>query len=230
MAVRIQSLPPEARPRERLLQNGPGILSDAELVALVLGSGRRGASAIEVAGELLAELGSLSQAARARPDELARIPVGQTKAAGLAAALELSRRAEARHPAPPRLSGPADIALAVGPHLTDPRHEEVFVVAMTAGNRLRRVERVGIGGESACTVEVGEILAAACRLGASALALARSHPSGDPTPSSEDIAMTRALRIAAEQVGLRLVDHVIVAGARWASLLELGYIQNTETT
>lgn len=226
MAVRIQSLPPEARPRERLFRHGAGVLSDGELVALVLGSGRRGASAIEVAGELLAALGSLGEAARARPDELARIPaVGQAKAASLAAAFELGRRAEARHEAGPRLSGPAEIARAVAPHLTDPRREEVFVVAMASGNRLRRVERLGIGGESACSVEVREVLAAALRFGASALALAHSHPSGDPAPSSSDVAITRALGIAAEQVGLRLVDHVILAGARWVSLKELGYLQ-----
>ncbi len=225
MAVSIQRMPVEVRPRERLFQVGLGALSDAELVALVIGSGRRGASAVEVAGELLAELGSLTVLSRARPEELSRISaVGCAKAASLVAAFELGRRAEARTAAPPRIGGPADIAIAVRPHVAEPRQEEVFLVVLGGGNRIRRVVRLACGGSSDCGIRVRDVLTAAFRHGATALALAHSHPSGDPAPSSEDVALTRELRKASDQVGLRLADHVIVAGTRWASLRALGYL------
>lgn len=226
MAVTIQELPPESRPRERLLQNGPGVLSDTELLALLLGSGRRGASAIEVAGELLARFGSLREAGVARPRELTLLKsVGPAKAASLLAAFELGRRAAERNVPSLRVNGPAEIAAAAVSHISDPRREEVFVIALSAGNRLKRVERVGVGGESACHVEIREILGVALRFESPAFALVHTHPSGDLTPSAADVSFTVSLSDAASQIGIRLLDHVIVAGCRWASMRELGHLR-----
>lgn len=225
MSVSIQELPPESRPRERLLQNGPGVLSDTELLALLLGSGRSGASSIEVAGELLARFGSLREAGLARAQELTLLKsVGPAKAASLMAAFELGRRAAQRNVPSLRINGPAEIAAAAATHVSDPRREEVFVVALSAGNRLRRVERIGVGGDSSCRVEVREILGVAFRFESPAFGLVHTHPSGDLKPSAADVSFTIEVRNAAHQLGIRLLDHVIVAGTRWASLRELGHL------
>lgn len=225
MAVSIQELPPESRPRERLLQNGPGVLSDTELLALLLGTGRSGASAIEVAGELLARFGSLREAGLARAQELTLLrSVGPAKAATLLAAFELGRRAAERNTPALRLNAPGDIAAAAVSHVSDPRREEVFVIALSAGNRLRRVERIGVGCDTSCRVEVREILGVVLRLESPAFALVHTHPSGDLTPSAADVSSTAEVRDAAHQMGIRLLDHVIVAGTRWVSMRDLGQL------
>ena len=102
-------------------------------------------------------------------------------------------------------------------------------VALQAGNRVKRVERVGLGGENSCPMEMRVIVGAALRAGAASLALAHSHPSGDLQPSAAAIALIRTLVIAAGHVGLRLVDHVILAGTRWTSLNKLGYLEDEAT-
>jgi DNA repair protein RadC len=224
-------MPAETRPRERLVQLGVSALSDAELVALVLGSGRRGASAIEVASQLLAEHGSLSDIARAGPEELVLTSaVGGAKAASLVAAFELGRRVETRSAEVMRITGPADIAAAVRPHVIERAREEIFLVVLGGGNRVRRVERIAYGGVTACGLEVGDVLAAVLRHQGRALALVHTHPSGDPAPSAEDISTSRSLEAAARHVGLRLLDHVILAGNRWASLATLGHLDTSGWT
>lgn len=226
MAVSMHRLPPGARPRERLARLGVRALSDAELLALVIGTGRRGASAVEVASELLAEHGSLAELGRAGLEDLAGVgAIGVAKSAGLIAAFELGRRAGAGGAVSPKMAGPSDIVAAVRPYLGESRREELFLAVMGGGNRLRRVQRVTSGGPTSCGLEMREILAMALRHDGSAFALVHTHPSGDPTPSAEDVAATREVAAAALLVGLRLVDHVILAGARWASLATLGYLE-----
>lgn len=222
MAVTIPKMPPGGRPRERLYQSGVAALSDAELLALVIRSGRRGASALEVASEILGEHGSLPMLGKAKPEELQRLSaVGSAKAAGIIAAFELGRRA-AVHEGVATISCPSDLAAAVKPHLGDARREEAFLVALSGGNRLRKVERLGLGGLTSCGLEVREVLSAALRLDAAAFGLVHSHPSGDPSPSAEDKTFTKLVSEAADRVGLRFLDHVIVAGTRWVSLTECG--------
>lgn len=223
----MRRMPAEARPRERLAQLGASSLSDVELVALVIGSGRRGASAVDVAGELLAEHGSLSDLRRARPEELARVAaIGDAKAAGIVAAFELGRRAEGGRTLHPRIRGPADIAAVVRPHLLEARREESFVLVLDGAHRVRKTERMATGGQTACGFETRDVLGAVLRHDGCALGLVHSHPSGDTAPSQEDVAATRALATAAGQVGLRLVDHVIVSGPRWTGLASLGYLDS----
>lgn len=225
MAVSMERMPAETRPRERLAQLGVAALSDAELMALIVGSGRRGASAVEVTTELLAEHGSISDVARARPEELARTSaIGFAKAASLVAAFELGRRVETRSVVATRITGPADIATVVRPHVVEHSREETYLVVLGGRNRVRRIERIAFGGATACGLEISDVLAVVLRHQGRALALVHTHPSGDPMPSGEDVSMTRALESAARQLGLRLVDHVILAGNRWASLSMLGYL------
>lgn len=225
MAVTIHKMPAEARPRERLFQVGTAVLSDAELLAIVIGSGRRGASALEVANEILGEHGSLTRLAQAKAEELLRLDaIGSAKAAGILAALELGRRAAGRTALRrTRISHPSELAAVVRPHMSTAGREEAFLVALGARNQLIKVERIATGGQNACRLEVREVLSTAMRLDAAAFGLAHKHPSGDPSPSAEDKEFTRLVAEAATQVGLRFVDHVIISESRWASMTEVGF-------
>lgn len=223
MAVTIQKMPAETRPRERLYQGGAVVLSDAELLALVIRSGRRGASALEVACEILGEHGSLSRLAQAKPEEMQRLAaIGSAKAASIVAAFEMGRRAGVGESVS-TISCPSDLAAAVRPHLSNQRREEAFLVALSGGNKLRKVERLGHGGQTSCGLEVREVLSAALRLDVGTFGLVHTHPSGDPSPSAEDKTFTTLVSEAADRVGLKFVDHVIVAGPKWVSLTELGF-------
>jgi DNA repair protein RadC len=211
MGVSIGEVPLHDRPRERLMQHGPDALSERELIALVLRSGRRGESALDVAASLLAEFGGVEGIAAAFPEELARCPgVGPAKAAALVAALRLGRFAFAEG-APPRLSSGADVAVAARALLDDQRRERVVVLICDAANRLRRTVFVSEGA----MLPVREILNAVLRHDGRAFAVAHNHPSGDPEPSDADVLATAELARAATTVGLRFLDHVVVAGQEW---------------
>lgn len=213
----MTEVPSYDRPRERLLREHATALSDAELVAVQLGSGLAGSSALEVAGELLALWGGVSGLAGARPEELIRAPgIGAAKAARLVAAFELARRAvKPDHPV--RLHSSADIADAARRMLGAAHTERVVVLVADGAQRLRRIEIVATGTATGCPVPVREIIATTLRHDGAAFAVAHNHPSGDPTPSSADRAATRALEGAARATGLRFLDHVVIATDGWRS-------------
>jgi DNA repair protein RadC len=217
MSLPIAKLPESERPRERLLRLGAVALSDAELVAIQLGSGRRGESALELATALLVEWGGLAGLATAGIDELARRPgVGEAKAARLVAAFALADRTNG----PPDgaiLSTSADIAAVAAPLIGRARTEQVLLIVADHKQRVRRVLPVAAGRVAGAAVPVREVLVLALRHDAVAVALAHNHPSGDPTPSPEDEAVTDRIRSAVEDVGLRFLDHVVVGGGTWRS-------------
>jgi DNA repair protein RadC len=218
LAVSITDLPPEQRPRERLHRLGPEALSDSELLALLLRNGRAGESALDVAAGLLSEYGGLHRLAQARPEELARrTGVGAAKAAALVAAFHLCRRLSEPADAAPVLRGPADVAAAVQRVLAGARRERTVVLVCDAQDRLRQRVIVAEGSADRSPIPVREILNAVIRHDGRAFAVAHSHPSGDPTPSLADRRATADLVDAARTVGLRFLDHVVVAGNRWAS-------------
>ena len=213
----IAKLPESERPRERLLRLGAVALSDAELVAIQLGSGRQGESALELATALLVEWGGPSGLAAAAIDELSRRPgVGEAKAARIVAAFALADRTNG----PPDgaiLSTSADIAAVAMPLIGRARTEQVLLIVTDHKQRVRRVLPVTAGGVAGAAVPVRGVLVLALRHDAVAIALAHNHPSGDPTPSSEDEAVTDRVRSSAEGVGLRFLDHVVVGGGTWRS-------------
>lgn len=195
---------------------GVEALSERELLALVLRHGRRGESALDLAGSLLAELGSLWALAGARPEELARQPgVGVAKATALIAAFQLGKRAQSPPSEPLTLRRAADIAAVGFRELGGLRRERVIVLIADAANRLRYAERVSEGSIDRAVVPVREILNAVLRHDGRAFAIVHNHPSGDPMPSDRDRSATRALSRAASTVGLRFLAHVVVAGDRW---------------
>jgi DNA repair protein RadC len=206
------------RPRERLSRLGPEALSDAELLALLLRNGHAGESALDVAAGLLAEYGSLHRLAQARTEELTRrAGVGAAKAAALVAAFHLGRRVSEPADRAPGLGGPADVAAVGGSMLADTRRERTVVLVCDAQHRLRQRVIVAEGAVDRSPIPVREVLNAVLRHDGRAFAVAHNHPSGDPTPSLADRRATAALVEAARTVSLRFLDHVIVAGDRWAS-------------
>jgi DNA repair protein RadC len=212
-------------PRERAALEGVTALSDAELLALVLGTGRSGEPVHVLSAILLEETGGLSGLAKAGLGLLAsRAGVGAAKAARVAAALELGRRAFATA-APARVGSAADVADWARPRIVPLDHEELWILALDGASHLRAARRVAMGGLHGVHVATRDPLRAALREGASAFVLVHNHPSGDPTPSADDIDFTDRIGRAAEVVGTPLVDHVVVARDGWRSLGEMGAIR-----
>ncbi|WP_406270744.1 DNA repair protein RadC [Nocardia sp. NBC_00881] len=218
MAVSLVDVPAAQRPRERLVALGPQALTDVELLALLLRHGRRGASALDLAVELLVEHGGLAGLAAARPEELSRgAGVGVAKASAIIAAFHLGARARAGGDPPIRLATPADVASAARPLFAGARVERLLVLVCDAQNRLRRKVFVAEGAVDQVAVPVREIMNTVLRHDGRAFAVVHNHPSGDPTPSVDDRRATTFLADAAHTVGLRFLDHVVIAGEEWAS-------------
>ncbi len=218
----IRDLPMGERPRERLLESGGRSLSDSELLAVLLRTGRRGASVLQLALDLLRENGGLGGLLTATPHSLRRNGIGPAKAAALLAAVEIGRRLAKeqlmdREP----LSRPVDVAhyLALRYHTSD--QEVMGALFLDARSRLLGEREIFRGTMSRISVEPREVLRECLQRGASSVYLFHTHPSGDPSPSAEDILFTRRMAEAAEIVGLRLLDHVVLGSqGRWVSLKE----------
>lgn len=218
MGISIADLPRDQRPRERLWSLGVNALSDAELLALLLRHGRVGESALDLAGSLLAAHGGIYRMARARPEELACHPgVGVAKAAALVAAFSLAKRAAEPINDAAELRDASDVAAASHVMLADAQRERVVVLVCDARNRVKHRVEVAEGAIDRTPVPVREVLNAVLRHDGRAFAVAHNHPSGDPEPSMADRRATTALMDAARTVGLRFLDHVVVAGDAWAS-------------
>ena len=211
------------RPRERLRSLSPSGLATRELLAILVGSGPRGSTSVDVAGALLASAGgSLRSLARRSPGEFERIPgVGPAVSARLCAALELGRRLASAAPADRhRIRGPADVYRLVGPRLRDLGHEEFWAILLDSQHAVLREVQVSRGILDASVVHPREVFRQAILENASAVIVVHNHPSGDVTPSAEDRAVTAQLRRSGAILGIPVLDHVIVGDGRWASLAE----------
>lgn len=215
--MRVKDLPVGDRPRERLLERGSEALADRELLALLLGSGARGLDAVELAAQLIASQGGLRRLAQATPHELVGLlGVGPAKAARVAAAFQLARRALAdEQPARRRIVATADIAACAAPLLRGLRHERVVVVVCDKAGAVLRTLRLTEGGTDRSLIPVRDVLSAVLAADGAAFAVAHNHPSGDLTPSAPDRRVTARLQEAAETVGLRFLDHVVVTDDAW---------------
>ena len=217
MSLRVRLLADE-QPCQRLLRLGAGALSDAELVALVAGIEAQGRDGVAVGHELILECGGLRGLATAFPEELTRSPgVCPTEAARLIASFELAARVTAA-PKSRVVDSAAAIAELVSPVLARERREKVVVLVADAANRVLRVAPVATGGLDSSPLPVREVLQAVLRYDGRAFALAHNHPSGDPTPSVSDRQATSAVGRAADAVGLRFLDHLVIGGTSWRSV------------
>ncbi len=218
MAVPMAAVPAHERPRERLAARGAEALTESELLALVLRSGKQDVSALDLAASLLADYGSLGALSATRPEELAaRSGIGAAKAAALVASFQLGRLVDSGD-LPVVLRGPDDVAKVARRKLEGLRRERVIVLVCDAANRVRRTVVVSEGAIDRSILPVREVLNAVLRNDGRAFAIAHNHPSGGPEPSEADRRATSEVREAARVVGVRFLGHIIVAGGRWATV------------
>ena len=220
----IERWPAEDRPRERLYHKGPESLADAELLAIQLGTGLAGCSAMDMARELLARYGSLSGLAGRGIAELAAVRgVGPVKAVRLAAAFEITRRLRSRNgQGRVVLGSPEQVFARYGPLMEDLKKEVFRVALLDAQNGLLRDVVISEGTLSASLVHPREVFKPAILESAASIILLHNHPSGDPTPSREDLRLTRQLVDCSELLDLRIHDHVIIGRQRFISLAQRG--------
>ncbi len=220
----IRELPPTERPRERLAARGPGGLTTAELIALLWGSGTRGRSAVELATDALATHEGLTGLARASELELAAQPgIGPVRAAPLGAAFELGRRLLADWPSGRwSIRGPGDVADRLVLQMGRLEREELRVVLLDTKNHVLRVATVYQGNVSSSLVRVGELFRDAVRLNAAGVILVHNHPSGDPTPSPDDLHLTAEALAAGRLLDIALLDHLVIGHDAYVSLRDRG--------
>lgn len=229
--IRICDLPAGDRPRERLLTHGAENLSKAELIAILLRTGTRGSSALDLGQNLLKRFSSLENLARASVDDLRAVKgIGRDKAIALKAAFTLARRmaAEIREEAP-LLDTPERVAELLREDNRMHAVENFQVIHLNSRRRLIRVDHISQGTLDTLLVHPREVFRAAIAAGAAAIVLAHNHPSGDPVPSEADIKVTRDLIRAGQLLKIEVLDHVILGRSTpdrpkdYASLRELGY-------
>ncbi|MCG7849005.1 MAG: DNA repair protein RadC [ANME-2 cluster archaeon] len=219
--IRIQDLQPQDRPRERLLKNGPSALSDSELLAIILRTGTRGENVLNLCSRILSTY-NIQQLSRASPTKLQEIHgVGAAKAAEMTAMFELARRLETfTEEERPRISSPEAAYRFLYPKLRELKKESFIALHLDTKNRLLREETVSVGSLNANIVHPREVFKTAIQESAAAIIVAHNHPSGDPTPSQNDIDITRKLVETGRVVGIELYDHIIVGDGRFLSLKE----------
>ncbi|MDQ3378703.1 MAG: DNA repair protein [Actinomycetota bacterium] len=216
----LQPNEPFDSPSERLARCGVDALGAEELLALILQSGQRGQNGLETARRLAREFGSISRLARAAPEELTILSgVTPEQAAALVSAFRLARLG-ASDSVPSTLRSATDVAAVATRELAGANRERAIVLVCNAANQLQQVVQVSEGSIDRCLLPVREILNAVLRRDGRAFAIAHNHPSGDPTPGAEDVRATDELCLAARLVGLRFLDHVVVAGSAWRTVTE----------
>jgi len=221
--LRIADMLPDDRPRERLERSGPESLTTPELLAILFRTGARGRGAVQVAEELFKDLGSLGGIATASMDDLSRVNgIGRVKAIEVLAAVELGKRLSATNEeAKPLIRGPEDVAQLMMADLRYQPIEHLRVLIMDTRNRVRATRTVSTGTLTESLVHPREVYREAIRFSAAAICLVHNHPSGDPTPSPDDIKTTKRLLEAGKIMGIDLLDHVIIGDGRWSSLKDL---------
>ena len=215
---------PHDRPREKLDRAGVATLGDRELVAVLIGHGTARASVVDIADRLLDTAGGVHGLTRLSRDELARVPgVGAAVACRLLAAVELGRRTLLRVPAErPQFLSPREAAAFLLPQYGAYPVERFGVLLLDARQRLIRVRLLTMGSVDASVVHPREVFREAAAAGAAAIVMFHNHPSGDPAPSGEDVALTRRLVAAGQLMGIEVIDHMILADSRYCSMKEAG--------
>ena len=218
----MKGIEPHDRPREKLERVGAASLGDNELLALVLGHGAAQSGALELANAVLGAVGGLHGLARASADELRRIPgIGAARASQLLAAVEAGRRTLVRSRRErPQILDPRNAAELLIPQFGSKRVEHFGVLLLDTKHRVIRTSVVSVGSLDASVAHPREVFREAATVGAAAVVLFHNHPSGDPTPSPDDMALTARLVRAGDVMGIHVIDHVIVAEGRYHSMRE----------
>ena len=221
---RIKDLQIEDRPRERMINVGPGALSNAELIAILLGSGIRGVNAVQLGQRLLTAVSGLEGLHRSSIHELERFRgIGRVKAIQIKAAIELGRRLGSRSPMEkPQIQSPDDAAELVQYEMGAFEQEHLRTLLLDTRNRLMKIADIYRGTLNSSHIRVGEVFRDAVRIGAAALIVVHNHPSGDPTPSPEDVAVTKVLAEAGKLLDIEVLDHLIIGKNCFLSLKARG--------
>lgn len=226
-SLNIKNWSPEDRPREKLLMKGTSALSDAELIAILLGSGTATMSAVELAKKIMLTVNnSLHDLARLSVKDLMKLKgIGEAKAITIIAALELGRRRkETELEEKPRITGSRDVYTLLIPHLQDIPHEEFWILLLNRANRVIKKHQISQGGVAGTVADPKIIFKVAVEELASGIILAHNHPSGNLTASQADIDLTRKLREAGKLLEIQVLDHVIVAGQKYFSFADEGML------
>lgn len=208
------------RPREKLLARGPAVLTDAELLALLIGSGTRERDALAIAADIHSHIGLPGAAPPPLGDLAALDGVGLKRAATILAALELGRRrALSPESDPPAITGPGDV-FVLARDIRERRREHFLVLYLDARHRVQHAEVISIGTLNASIVHPREVYSPAIARPAASIVLCHNHPSGETTPSDDDVAITRRLVQSGELLGIPVLDHVVVSRTGWTSFRE----------
>jgi DNA repair protein RadC len=222
--VTIHDMPSGERPRERLQHYGPEALSTAELLAILLRTGSQGENVLDLATRLLSEFGGLRGLAQASISELSAVRgLGQAKAAQLKAGLEIGRRLLIASPDErPQITSPADAANLLMLDMAHLEQEHLRLLLLDTKNRVQASPTVYKGNVNTSVIRISELFREAIRHNCTGLIMAHNHPSGDPTPSPEDVRVTRQVVEAGKLLDIDVLDHVIIGQGRYVSLKERG--------
>ena len=219
----VKELPIDDRPREKLLLRGAQNLSDAELVAILLRTGKKGKSVLEISRELINNEGNLAKLAARTVDSLQKVSgIGKDKAATLEAAFELSRRilSQAKWFSNQKVTSPQEIAEIFIPMLRDDTKERFIVVCLNSSNKIIKHETISIGNLNSSVVHPREIFKVAIDCSSASIILIHNHPSGNPEPSNEDIRITKKVVESGKILDIPVFDHLIIAGDTFTSFVE----------
>ena len=224
MTVMVRDLPMEDRPREKLIDRGAAALSDTELLAILLRTGTSSVSVLHLAEEVLAKYRDKGLVAimNMSPQEIATVHgVGLAKAATIVAAVELGRRLSTRAAQKTeKIEGPEDAARYMMPMLRYEQKEHFLVMLLDVRTRVIATSTISVGGLTSSIAHPREVFREAIRHSAAALILVHNHPSGDPSPSREDIQLTRQMMKAGDVMGIPVLDHIILANDDFLSIKE----------
>ena len=221
--MKVKDLPLDDRPREKLMLRGAQNLTDAELLAILLRTGTKGMSVITVAQNLIAGQGNLAVLASKPLNILTKnIGIGNDKAATLIAAFEISRRilSQSKWFSDKKITSPKDIADIFIPLLKDELKEKFMVVCLNSANKIIKIETISVGSLNSSVVHPREIFKAAIENSSASIILIHNHPSGNPEPSNEDIAITKKLIEAGKILDIPVFDHLIIAANLFTSFVD----------
>ena len=213
------------RPREKLLNKGAAALSDAELFAILIGSGNKNESAVELCKRILGDNhNNLNELARLSIADLAKYKgIGEAKAISIVAALEIGKRRKTNEVLErTKITQSSDLFELFEPALLDLNHEEFWVAFMNGANKVLETKRLTQGGMKQTVVDVSMLLRMALERSAHAVAVAHNHPSGENYPSREDLQITQKIKTGCDAIDVRLLDHIIIAGGRYYSFADEG--------
>ena len=224
--VRIQDIPEEERPRERLIRNGPESLSNAELLGIILRTGSREENVVNLCSRILTEY-SIKQLSLANISRLMQVHgVGKAKAAQISAVFELARRLETFVEEPKRkVCSPKDVYTLMYPKMREQKKEKFITLCLDTKNQILREEVVSVGSLNASIVHPREVFKSALMESSASVIMVHNHPSGDPSPSREDIMVTEKMVEGGKILGIDVLDHIIIGEGRYVSLKDEGFVR-----